>query len=331
MPIEVSPLRDDLSFGAKINGVSHDVLRDEAVRERIRQVFDDRGVIVFEKVEPTDAMQMALSSVFGSLKQHPVEGADFDESDDGTGALVNTLDPKDCDIVEIDGKLYSNWLPWHFDHCYTDELNRGGVLRSIEIAPNGGLTGFMDGIVLYDQLPRELREEIESCSIFYSMDMQFDHITYGRPDNFQLVQLDWHWIDIFKQSRTYPRAIHPAVWTRKTGEKVLHISPWMAEGIEGRENDDGDALLEAVSQEINRIGNAQAYFHKWEASDMAIWDNWRFLHRVTGCHPPHRRAASRTTIQGDYGLGRFEQGGRSRDLVLERAAQASSKAGESLS
>jgi taurine dioxygenase len=321
MAITVAPLRDDLSYGARIDGVTFATLEDETVRQQIRDVFEDRGVILFENVEPGEPMQFALSSVFGTLKQHPVNGADFEDSDDGTGALVNTLDPKDCDIVEIDGKLYSNWLPWHFDHCYNDELNRGGVLRNIEAAASGGLTGFMDGVELYRQMPRDLREAIEGCAVLYSMDMQFDHQKFGMPENFKLVQIDWHWKDIFEQSRTYPRAIHPAVWTRPTGEKVLHISPWMAEGIEGRENEEGDALLEAVCQEINRIGNAQAYFHEWKPTDMAIWDNWRVLHRVTGCHPPHRRVASRTTIKGDYGLGRFEQGPRSRDLVLERESQ----------
>ena len=330
MAIEVSPLREDLPFGARIRGVAFGTLEEEPVRQRIRDVFEDRGVIVFEEVEPGDAMQMALSGVFGALKQHPVKGADFADSKDGTGALVNTLDPVDCDIVEIDGKLYSNWLPWHFDHCYNNELNRGGVLRNIEAAPSGGLTGFMDGIALYRLMPRDLRDAIEHCSVLYSMDMQFDHITFGKPDNFRLVQLDWHWKDIFEQSRTYPRSIHPAVWTRSTGEKVLHISPWMAEGLDGREDEDGDALLEAVCREINRIGNAHAYFHKWEATDMAIWDNWRVLHRVTGCHPPHRRTASRTTIKGDYGLGRFEQGPRNRDLVVERGARAAmASAGQS--
>jgi taurine dioxygenase len=125
-------------------------------------------------------------------------------------------------------------------------------------------------------------------------------------------------IDIYEQSKTYPRAIHPAVWTRKTGEKVFHLSPWMAMGIEGDETPEGDALLEAVSQEIYRLAETCAYFHQWSLTDMLIWDNWRILHRVTGSHPPHRRTVQRTTIKGDYGLGRFENDDQGRYAALER-------------
>ena len=81
----------------------------------------------------------------------------------------------------------------------------------------------------------------------------------------------------------------------------------MAEGIEGQENEAGDALLEAVSQEIN--AKAQPYFHKWKLTDMLIWDNWRMLHSVTGADPKFTRRMQRTTIKGDYGLGFFENGG----------------------
>jgi taurine dioxygenase len=39
---------------------------------------------------------------------------------------------------------------------------------------------------------------------------------------------------------------------------------------------------------------------------MVIWDNWRVLHSVSGSAPEHGRCMHRTTIAGDYGLGRFE-------------------------
>ena len=39
---------------------------------------------------------------------------------------------------------------------------------------------------------------------------------------------------------------------------------------------------------------------------MVIWDNWRCLHSVSGMSPEHTRCMHRTTIEGDYGLGRFE-------------------------
>ena len=103
-----------------------------------------------------------------------------------------------------------------------------------------------------------------------------------------------------------PRAIHPAVWTRSSGEKVLHVSPWMAKGIEGRDDAEADQLLTDICDEIVEAAKGLSYFHLWEPTDMVIWDNWRCLHSVSGMPPDHTRCMHRTTIAGDYGLGRFE-------------------------
>ena len=80
----------------------------------------------------------------------------------------------------------------------------------------------------------------------------------------------------------------------------------MAKGIEGRDGPDSEALLDAVCDEIVEAAKGLSYFHRWEPTDMVIWDNWRFLHSVSGSPPEHARCMHRTTIEGDYGLGRFE-------------------------
>jgi taurine dioxygenase len=101
------------------------------------------------------------------------------------------------------------------------------------------------------------------------------------------------------------------VWTRSSGEKVLHVSPWMAKGVEGQDQATADSLLGEISDEINDEINDKAkglsYFHRWEPTDMVIWDNWRVLHSVSGSAPEYGRCMHRTTIAGDYGLGRFEE------------------------
>jgi taurine dioxygenase len=298
--------------------VTEAVLRDEAVRAEILRAFEERGLLVFEGVEPSNRLQVEISRVFGPLKEHPVHAVDRVDPEALPGVIEIKSDPASADIVEIDGKPYSSWLPWHFDHCYNNELNRAGVLRLVQITPNGGQTCFADGIALYRALAPELLRKIEDRAIVYSMDMQPDHIRFGRPANFRVLQVDPHQDAILEQAKVSPRAIHPAVWTRKTGEKVLHISPWMAEGIEGHEDPEGDALLDTIGHEINRLAEADCYVHDWRHTDMLIWDNWRMLHRVTGCTPPHPRSIYRTTIKGDYGLGRFENDDKGRYKVLER-------------
>jgi taurine dioxygenase len=113
------------------------------------------------------------------------------------------------------------------------------------------------------------------------------------------------------------RAIHPAVWTRATGEKVLHVSQYMAEGLVGQENAEGDALLDEVCHAIASLAGRCSYHHKWRPTDMVIWDNTRMLHAVSGNRPEDERLMYRTTIKGDYGLGRWES-----DCAPARTADA---------
>lgn len=303
------PLRDDLDFGARVAGLTHDDLADEGLRAELVQLFEGRGVIVFEEVEPSARMHAALSNVFGPMKDHPSKAVPRVDADGMPGVIDMHAKPDGYGIIVVEGKPLVSWLPWHFDHAYNDELNRAGVLRAIDIPPEGGLTGFADGIALYQLLAPELRDRIEGKNVLYRMNVLMDEFRFGRPEQFEVQSDKPGAQDVMEAAKDTPRAVHPAVWTRASGEKVLHVSPWMAEGIEGDETAEGEALLQTVSREIFALAKRHAYFHAWKPTDMLIWDNWRVLHAVSGHDPKYARRMQRTTIKGDYGLGYFENGG----------------------
>ena len=302
--LTVEPIREDLGFGARVAGVTRDACNDDAVRAQINELFERFGLLVFTDVEPTPSMQVAVSTVIGPLKDHPSKATPRAGGELGVIEIRHL--PNVGGRVRLNGEELSQWLPWHFDHCYNDELNRAGVLRAVEIPSNGGRTGFVDGIALYDALPPELRDRIKGETILYAMDVILDNLHFGRPANFVEVEASPEAEAVMTEFADRPRALHPAVWTRPTGEKVLHVSPWMAKGIVGHENSDGDALLGAVCDEIFAAAQDLSYFHQWRPTDMLIWDNWRVLHSVSGMSPEHGRCMHRTTIAGDYGLGSFE-------------------------
>ena len=304
--ITVRPISDDLSFGARVGGVTLDDLSDPEVRTRLNDAFEERGLLVFEGVDPTPEMQVAISTVFGPLKDHP-SSATPRAGGDMVGVIEIRHEPNEGGVVELDGRRLSQWLPWHFDHCYNDQLNRAGVLRAVEIPPDGGMTGFVDGIALYGAVAPAVRDRIEGEMVIYAMDVILDNLRFGRPDTLVELETSPQANDVMAEFADRPRAIHPAVWTRRTGEKVLHVSPWMAKGIEGRDDAEADALLTEISDAIVEAAKGLSYFHRWEPTDMVIWDNWRILHSVSGSAPEHGRCMHRTTIAGDYGLGRFEE------------------------
>lgn len=304
--LQIRPIRDDLPFGTRVGGVSLATLDDPEVRAELNDCFEERGLVIFEDVDPTPKLQVAISTVFGPLKDHPSKATPRVGGDDMVGVIEIRHEPDEGGVVRLGDRVLSQWLPWHFDHCYNDELNRAGVLRAVEIPPEGGRTGFVDGIALYEAVSPGIRDRIEGERVLYAMDVILDNLRYGRPADFVEVRASSGAVDVMTEYEGRPRAIHPAVWTRRSGEKVLHVSPWMAKGIEGREDADGEALLAEVCDEIVAAADGLSYFHEWKPSDMVVWDNWRVLHSVSGSAPENGRCMHRTTIAGDYGLGRFE-------------------------
>jgi taurine dioxygenase len=299
--IDATALQEDLPFGARIRGVTKENLKDEAVRQQIVDVFEARGMIVFEDIEPSSEMQVLVSGVFGPLKDHPVASVERVDAKKYPGVITIRTSP-DASIVEIDGKRLMTWQPWHFDHSYNNELNRAGVLRADAIAPEGGLTAFADGIQIYKDMAPAIRGKIEGKNMLYNLDLRYSQQRFGLPEGFIEIQSKGE--ELAEYARTLPNAVHPAVWTRKTGEKVLHMSPYGWRGIEGMDLADADALATQVWDEVERV--LKPYYHQWKPTDMLVWDNWRMLHEACGCDPSFNRVMHRTTIKGDYGFGRWE-------------------------
>ena len=301
--LSIHPVADDLSFGARVSGVGMDNVTDPAIRAQLNALFEDRGVIVFEGCDPSLEMQCAVSEVFGPLKGHSYKGITTADSK-FPGVMELKRYPGESDIWEVDGVPLAGWVPWHFDACYSSELNRAGVLRVVESPPEGGLTGFADGIQLYRDIDPALRDRFEHLEILYHPQLMFTNMRYRRPRRFLLRNLSERINTMFNVNAGAPRAIHPAVWRRPTGERVLHLAPWQADGIVGMENEEGDALLEAMFAEIE--AKMTPYIHQWQPGEMVLWDNWRFVHRASGHSPDHGRLVHRTTIEGDSGRGRWE-------------------------
>jgi len=318
--ITVTDLREDLTFGSIVRGVNWETLADEGVREELRQLFKDRGLLIFKDMEPTAKMQIALSKVFGPLKDHPTSTTPRDEEtgDEAVGVIDMHYIPGengayDGGLVEIAGETLTRFSPWR----YNDELNYAGVLRSPVNAPEKGRTGFMDGIECYKQFPKGLRDRIEGINVIYTLDTRLSSMNYGV--NFKCIGGEIPLVEeLLKEVAIFPRAMHPAVWTRETGEKVLHVGPWMCFGLEHHEDPEGDKLLDEVCHMVNEMGKGtSAYWHSWEPTDMVIWDNLRMLHAVEGCDPKWERHTIRSTIRGDYGLGYFEDGKKIGEVFRE--------------
>jgi taurine dioxygenase len=297
---EVSPLGVDTPFGATVSGLTLASLDYEAVRRSLYDLWVDRGVILFRECETSAKMHVELSKVFGRLEQHALR----DTWVEGHPELVKIkYYPDNGNIYEIDGKALGGFLPWHSDLVYTDTINRGGILLPVQLPKDGGLTGFIDQIAAYDRLPDRLKERIDGLHVVYHLTLNQEHQRFGRARTVKFLQGAQSFHNISLREYKYPRVLHPAVYQQaETGRKVLNISPWFALGVYEIGGPVGEALLAEVVEHC--VDQSNAYFHEWRMGDMMLWDNWRTLHCCTGVPPEQTRVMQRTTISGDYELGR---------------------------
>lgn len=297
---QATALPEAAPFGATVRGLTRGQLDDPAVRQALFDLWIDKGVLLFRDGEATSDVHVELSRCFGKLERHV-----FPETwVDGHPELVKVkYYPDDGTLYEIDGRQVGGFLPWHSDLIYTDTINRGGILRPVQLPPTGGLTGFIDQIAAYDRLPAALQARIEDLHVVYAMDINFAHQRYDRAPGIRFLRGAKSFTKITRREYQYPRVLHPMVYRQaETGRKVLNVSPAFALGIYELGGPGGEELLaEVVGYATDPAG---AYFHRWREGDMVLWDNWRTLHCCTGVEAGATRVMQRTTISGDYELGR---------------------------
>jgi len=299
MPYSVEPLSPELAFGKIVRGLTSRDIAHEEVREALRRHWIEDGLVLFRDGEVSEQFQLDLSRIFGPLEAHPVK----EIQTEGKPELITlTSEPDDVTILEIDGEIGGGFLGWHTDLVYVDRINHGGVLRALKTSSRGGVTGFIDQIDCYSCLPDDLKDRIEGLDVVYQLG-PFTRFQYMARSSLRIMQeapsargaLD-------RVDTDFPPVAHPLVYAQpETGRKVLNLSPFFALHINGMDSEESDALLRRLS---DHVLDSPAYHHSWALDEMILWDNWRMLHCVSQIPLDETRVMQRTTIKGDYALGR---------------------------
>lgn len=297
-----------LPVGVEVIGLDASRPIPDVIRRELFDIFIQHGVLLFRGAGISAEAHIRVSRCFGELERHSVKESWVE----GSPELVDIsyVPPPAGEqsatqpIYEVDGRQRAGWLPWHTDQCFMPALSRGGVLRTIQAPPEGGRTGFRDKIALYAALPDRLKARIDGLSVIYQFQPQATLHRFGKPKSLRLVSSSSAMDSILARlERDFPPAVHPMVYEQKeTGRKVLNLSPAYAVAIEGMATEEGDALLEAVVAHC--LTSETAYHHDWQNGDLVAWDNWRIMHNAEGTPPDCTRLIQRTSIKGDYGLGR---------------------------
>jgi taurine dioxygenase len=305
MSITIRPLSP---FGAEIIGLDiDDVAAIDAASQALREAWVEHGILLFRNALHSEEAHLRLSRVFGDPQPSAVS-----RINDERNPYLMTLSQVPGDsgketftLFEIDGQRRTGWLGWHWDQAFTAEIVRGALLRMLTPAKVDGRTGFIDAAAAYDRLPWAMQRRIEGLEVVYHFTAAQEQNRFGFPAGLRVGQRNPKAEAALAQyRRDFPPVVHPLVITqRESGRKVLKLSPMHAQYILGMDQAESDALLHELADHL--VDARFAYFHTWQADDAIIWDNWRVIHCATGVPFDVERLAQRTTIVGDYKLGRY--------------------------
>jgi taurine dioxygenase len=316
MTITTGPLSPHL--GLEVLGVDLGQPLDESDCEAITDAWIDAGVLLFRGAGTSDEAQMRLSQVFGEME--PAATADMNRPDNPY-LMTLAYDPADtkprfAQHYVLGGIARAGWLGWHWDQSFMPTIVRGAVLCMKEPSPEMGETGFVDAIAAYDRLSDAMKRRIEGLDVVYEFNPDFTTGQFGFPED--IVALPRAPGTPKSETRyDFPPCVHPLVITqRETGRKVLKLSPMHSRYILGMDRAESDALLTELGRHL--CDERYAYFHNWGKDDMVVWDNWRVCHSAAGVPLHCKRRAQRTTIMGDYKVGRYLDPALDRERNVKR-------------
>ena len=293
MPLSHHALENS-NIGREIRGLNPKHISEED-KAYLHKLFLKYGVLVLRGLNIDEPTHVELTRAFGDLELHPVKNIRLEGCPEiivlDSGGDVEEAEGRNPD--DVVGRIY-----WHSDLSYTTTLSRGAVLLAKILPPEGGDTGWVDTVALYNGLPADLKEEIENLEVIH----QFDY-----PEVIKQTRLKEAQNPDQPTMPVFPDIAHPLVVTHpESGYKALNISPMFTCGIVGYDEESAGILLEKLKKLAAH--SDFTYLHHWREGDIVVWDNWRTCHIAVGHPRKYRRKMHRTTLAATVTFGREYEG-----------------------
>lgn len=273
-------------LGADVHGVDLSRPIDDTVAAALAEAWAKHLVLRFSGQRMDDGDLMRFSKIWGELDRAPI----------GTG--VEKVSGVAADAIEwvvvisnikVGGKpiggLGSYESVWHTDMSYNPLPPKASLLYAIECPPSGGDTGFSNMEMAYDTLPDEVKKAIDGklCTHDSSRNSAGE---YRRG---------------FKETsdpRQTPGAVHPLIRRHPvTGRKSLFLGRRVGAYIHGLPVEESEVLLNKLWAHASQP--KFAWYQRWRAGDLMMWDNRCTMHRRDSFDESERRVMHRTQIVGE--------------------------------
>jgi taurine dioxygenase len=261
----------DVDLTSRLDAETVDGLRDALHRWKVL-FFRDQGV--------TPTQQVAFGRQFGDLTAaHPLQGGlDADHPE------ILVLDSSDYALGIGDrgnGTSYNN--RWHTDVTFSERPPAGSILAAKVIPDVGGDTLWADHVDAYRSLSDPLRTLVDGLTAMHNAQRTFERLQ-GDGDGLARV-------NALAPVRHPVVRVHPL-----TGERALFVNPTFTERIEGLSRVESTKLLELLYE--HTIAPERVVRWRWQAGDVAYWDNRVTSHYAAADYTGHR-VMHRITLQGE--------------------------------
>ncbi len=265
-------------IGCAVEGID---LRDEvppAAAKAIYRAWLDHAVLLFRDQDLTQEDLIRVTGIFGEFA--PLGRPKHTLPSGFSKLLPNIMLISNIrENGQTIGALPDGEMMFHHDTIHRDEPHKATLLYSVEIPTHGGDTLFASGTAAYDALEPAMKRKLDGRRA-----VNFYVYNSVKRDDKQAVDAT-------------SQAVHPAVRTHEeTGRKALYVNRLMSVRIEGMEEAESEALLNALFDHSERA--EFVYTHVWRKGDLIVWDNRCSSHARTDFPSDQRRLLLRTTVKG---------------------------------
>ena len=265
------PIKEKI--GSRILNSKEELLRG-GLGEAIRDLLEQRGVLVFPQIGFTDEEQIAFTKTLGK----------FAPEQQGGEEVVSqiTTDPKIAGhtAAYLKGSLY-----WHIDGTSSEVPILASLLSCRKPSPKGtGNTGFSNTYAAYEALPQEEKDRIDGLRVRHG---PWATLFYYDPEPPTAMLKAMQAIGDFEL---------PLVWNHRSGRKSLVIGN-TAHTVIGMDVLESRLLLNELREWATR--DEFTYSHEWSVGDLVAWDNTGTMHRAEAYDHDSGRLMVRTKLEGE--------------------------------
>ena len=265
------------NIGAEIIG---DNLFDDlssSLCDEIYKTLIENKVIFFRNQNISNDQHIKFAKSFGDIEPpHPV----YPHVDKYPEIVLLENDenrPPDTDV-------------WHTDVTFKPKPPFASILYSKIIPSIGGDTLWSCLSSIYDALPNDTRNYLETLHAVHDMGDFRNTFVNNEPVG-SAEKLNEGFIK-------FGSSIHPIIKTHPiTKKKLIYVNPGFTNHIVGLNATDSNNLLNYLFTFMNKP-EFQIRF-KWTENTIAIWDNRCTMHYAIGDYMPYHRKMHRVTVLND--------------------------------